>query len=92
MNSENARQFHQDKLREFDLEQNSRPSDPEQIDALKPTIDEYNNKNQSFDNCEGREGVDDYDDDDKDDKKHHKYRNGQIHRTSFAEKYEFDAI
>jgi len=87
--NKHVNKFHQDKMKDIEFDQNSRPSDLEQHDEFKPTIGSIKNKNQPFNNYDGNEGVDDYDEEYT---KHNNHLNSKIQRTSLAEKYEFDGI
>jgi hypothetical protein len=87
--------FNKEKLREFHLNRDSRPSDPEQnLDPFKPTDNHFDMEGHSFEiELNGRkdthDGVDDFDGEE--------YENRSIQnrkglRPSLNEKYQFDAI
>ena len=78
--------FNRDKLKEFDMNRDSRPSDPEthNEDPFRPTDNHLDLEGHTFDNSyklrrNNHEGVDDYDADEFDDRhqNHHKPSRGR---------------
>jgi hypothetical protein len=87
-------QFKQDKLNEFNLNRDSRPSDSEQLDIFRPAINNMKHERHTFEYIggnknkvkESQEGVDDFD-------ASEDLENGiGRNRTSMAEKYQFGGI
>ena len=86
--------FKQEKLNGFNLQHDSRPSDPENPDIFRPTFGNFRENDHSYEHEDKsrnftHEGVDEYDDET------HGGRsmvNGKLKRTSLAEKYDFEGI
>jgi len=87
--------FNRAKLKDFNLNRDSRPSDPENnSDPFKPTDNNFNGEHHSFERedrhrRETHEGVDDFDGDEF---ANHSMQDKKPMRASLDAKYRFDAI
>ena len=82
--------FNAQKLKEFDFDNGSRPSDPEHPEIFMPSTKEVNGResNSPKRSNETHEGVDDYDEENE----NHSSGNGKVKRSSLTEKYDFGGI
>lgn len=81
--------FNREKMKAFNLNRDSRPSDPEHPDMFRPTVGNFKDEPTSFEQDERikstfHEGVDDYDGEDF---PHKSLGNGKIKRTSLVNNY-----